>query len=100
MGIPVAEEYGSGLLVDCSIKVQKGFGRRDHECRHQLRIEEREGGVPFKKGEDPMGYFVDREVFANVPLRRCPQEGAFGRVEFDQQGQVAWGEPEGELIGD
>lgn len=96
----MAEEYGSGLLVHCSVGVQRGFGGGDHECRHQLRIEERAGGVPFTVGEDPLGYFVDREVFANVPLRRFPQEGAFGRAEFDQQGPVALGEPAGGLIGD
>ena len=35
---------------------------------YQMRVEEGEGDAAFEEGEHPMGYFVEGEVFADLPL--------------------------------
>ena len=47
-----------------------------------------------------MGNLVHGEVFADVPLRGFPHEGAFGWVELDQKGAVTQGRSEGGLVWD
>ena len=47
-----------------------------------------------------MGNLIDGEVFANIPLRGFPHEGAFGGIELDQEGAVTQGRSEGRLVGD
>ena len=47
-----------------------------------------------------MGDFFDGEVFADVPLRGLPHEGAFRRVELGQKGAVTLGGSEGRPVGD
>ena len=44
--------------------------------------------------------FVDGEVFADIPLRGLPHEGAFRGVQFGQEGTVALGGPESGLVWD
>ena len=82
-----------------TIGVRRGIGRRNREYGHKLRIEKWKGGTTFEEGEDPMGYFVDGKVFADVSLRSFPQEGAFGGVELARQGPVGLGGPESRPIG-
>ena len=47
-----------------------------------------------------MGDLVDGEVFADVPLRGLPHEGAFRGVQFGEEGAVAFGGPKSGLIWD
>ena len=46
-----------------------------------MRVKQRKGRAAFQEGEDPVGDFVDGEVFADVPLRGLPHEWAFRRVQ-------------------
>ena len=65
-----------------------------------MRVEEEEGGVAFEEGEDLMGYLVEGEVFADVPLGGFPHEGVFGGVELNQEGPMALGGSQGGSVGD
>ena len=47
-----------------------------------------------------MGDLVDGEVFANIPLRGFPHEGAFGGIELDQEAAVTQGRSKGRLVRD
>ena len=65
-----------------------------------MRVEKREGGAAFQEGEDSVGILIDGKVFANIPLRGFPDEGALGGIELDQKGPVTQGRSKGRLVGD
>ena len=64
-----------------------------------MMVEKCEERAAFEEGENQMGYFVEREVFADVPLGSLPHEGAFGRVGINQEGPVALGGYVGGSVG-
>ena len=47
-----------------------------------------------------MGYLVEGEVFADVPLAGFPQEGAFGGAAIHKEGSVAEEGSTGGSVGD
>ena len=88
-GGPLAEEAGPGFLFHCRIRVRGWVGRGDGAGGDKMGVEEGKREAVLQEGDDPVGDFVDREVFADVPLRGLPQEGVFCGVEFGQEGAVA-----------
>ena len=63
-------------------------------------VKELEGGAVLEEGENSVGDLINGEMFADVSLGGFPHEGAFGGVEFDQQGPVTLGGSAGGLIRD
>ena len=60
-----------------------------------MRVEETQVGAIFQEGENSVGDLVDGKVLVDVPLRGLPNERAFSRVKFDQEGLVTLGGPVG-----
>ena len=65
-----------------------------------MGVKQLKGRAAFQDWEDLVGDFVDGEVFADVPLRGFPHEGAFRRVQPGQEGAVALRGPKGGFVGD